>query len=198
MISKKTKYHWYIKNHPKYSGKFRLYQPMSDKIVDKFLENNKHITLLPNNLSNKQIIKEGLNVVFTVCGSVGSEFPFFLIPVVNASHNPHVAYNFNVTPKSKSEYLSTIKKLEKLRVNKNASKELREFYFMKNLLPDRNWLTGDYEKMLRSIKGFHNLQTSNIYNYWIKNFDNKKFLNLSSRFDKFIDSKDDRLQINHI
>ena len=73
-FSKSTNFDWYIKNHPKYSGKFKLYQPKSDNIVKKFLKENKHIKLLPNNLSNKQIIKEGLNIVLTVYGSVASNF----------------------------------------------------------------------------------------------------------------------------
>lgn len=196
-ISKKTNYQWYIKNHPTYKGKFQLYQPVSDRIVSEILKKNKHITLLPNNLSNGQIIKEGIDVVLTVCGTVGSEFPFFSIPVVNASHNPHVAYNFTVKPESIDDYSFVIKNLRKLKIRKNPLKELCEFYFMKNLLADRNWLTGDYDKMLKEINGFDNLQSVAFYSYWMKSFNRLKFINLCKRFDIFIASNDDRLQINH-
>ena len=150
-FSKSTNFDWYIKNHPKYSGKFKLYQPKSDNIVKKFLKENKHIKLLPNNLSNKQIIKEGLNIVLTVYGSVASEFPYYSIPVINASYNPHVAYKFSETPRTLKEYKEIIKNLKKIKINKNNIKELYEFYFMKNLLSDNNWLTGDYSKMIKKL-----------------------------------------------
>lgn len=196
-ISKQTNFDWYIKNHPKYSGKFKLTQPITDNIVKKFLKNNKQIKLLPNNLSNRQIIEEGVNVVLTVYGSVGSEFPFFSIPVVNAAYNPHISYNFTVTPKSFKQYTKTIKNLNNIKIKNDNFKELYEFYFMRSLLPDNNWLIGDYDKLIENIGGFDNLQSSNFYKYWIDNFDHKKFIKLCKRFDIFIKSNDDRLQTKH-
>ena len=68
---------------------------------------------------------------------------------------------------------------------------------MKNLLSDNNWLTGDYSKMIKKIGGYQNLQSYIFYKFWIKYFDNEKLVNLSKRFDIYLNSKDSRLQVNH-
>ena len=46
--------------------------------------------------SHKQIISEGINLALTVDGSIGLEYPYFGIPVINASKfNCHINYKFN-------------------------------------------------------------------------------------------------------
>ena len=52
--------------------------------------------------SDKQIFymqegeNEGINAGLTVHGTVGSEYPYFNVPIVNASkNNPHMMYDFN-------------------------------------------------------------------------------------------------------
>ena len=77
-LSKKTNYDWYIKCHPLYGGRYKIYQKFSNNIVNDFIKENNHIKLLPNNASNKQLIEEGINTVLTVYGTVASEFPFFV------------------------------------------------------------------------------------------------------------------------
>ncbi len=45
-------------------------------------------------------LKRGINAALTIHGTVGSEYPFFKIPVINASlNNSHIKYNFNLHPK---------------------------------------------------------------------------------------------------
>ena len=95
-ISKKTDYDWYIKNRPNYSGKFQIYQPNTENIINKFINNYPHIKKLSNNYPHNQIISEGVNCVLTTFGSVAVEYALFDIPVINASkNNPHCNYKFN-------------------------------------------------------------------------------------------------------
>ena len=62
-IAKKSNYDWYIKNHPTYGGRYKIYQKFTNDIVKDFVKKNNHIKLLPNNASNKQLIDEGINAV---------------------------------------------------------------------------------------------------------------------------------------
>jgi len=193
-IKKNTNYDWYIKNHPKYSGKYKIYQPYTDKIIEKFASENK-IKILPNNLSHLKIIKEGINLVLTVYGTVAMEYPYFGIPVINACRkNPHSAYNFSENPKTKKEYVSLIKNCKKLKVNKSAKKEIIQYYFMNNIIIDSQWLFEDYDKFLKKIGGYHNLRSIKFYEYWLEYSKNIDLNNIYLKFDKFIISKNSYLR----
>ena len=37
-ISKKTDYEWYIKNRPNHPGKFKIYQPMTENLINDFVK----------------------------------------------------------------------------------------------------------------------------------------------------------------
>ena len=101
-LSNKTDYDWYMKNRPNFSGKFQKYQPFTNAIIAKICKKYPKIKLLPNDYSHHQIINEKIDFVLTCYGSVGVEYPYFNIPVINASiNNPHINYNFNIHPKSK-------------------------------------------------------------------------------------------------
>ena len=101
-MSEKTEYQWYLKNRPNHPGKFTKYQPFTEKIIKDVCKKYKNIILLPNDYSHHQIIDEGINFVLTCYGSVGIEYAYFKIPVINASkNNPHINYNFNLNPKIK-------------------------------------------------------------------------------------------------
>ena len=57
-LSNKTNYDWYLKTHISFDGKFKLYQPNSNKIILDIIKKFPKITILPNNYSHRQIIKE--------------------------------------------------------------------------------------------------------------------------------------------
>ena len=60
--------------------------------------------------------------MLTVYGSVGLEYAYFNIPVINASiNNPHGNYNFNLNPQSIEEYEKLILSIKdiKISINKN-------------------------------------------------------------------------------
>mgnify|MGYP001401193609 CR=1 FL=1 len=173
-ISNNTNFDWYVKNHPSYSGKAQILQTRSNKVVKELLKDYPHIKLLPNNLSNRQIIEEGIDVVLTSHGTVASEFPFFSVPVINAAPNPHSGYTFSTTPRNIKQYKKLIKNLDKIKFKKKSKKEIYEYYFMSRILNHRNWLTGDFDGLIKSVGSFYNLQSNNFYKFWLEHLDHKK------------------------
>ena len=80
--------------------------------------------------------------------------------MINAgSLNVHCSYNFSITPKTKKEYEKIIFNLPKLKRSKNFKDEIIEYYFMRHILRDKNWIFDNYDRMLTNIKGYHKLQS---------------------------------------
>ena len=132
-MTNKTDYDWYIKTHPDYI-------PGTMEIIDKFVKRYPKFNLLPAESSHNQLLKEGIDTVFTVYGTIGCEYPLFNKLVINASmNNPHIAYKFNLHCKSVKDYEIAIKKLPKLikkfSINKN---KVYEYYYMQNLHDIKN------------------------------------------------------------
>ena len=85
-------------------------------------------------------MKEGIDVVLTVYGTIGCEYPlFFNKPVINASlNNPHIGYKFNYHSKSIKDY-EKIKNLPYLIKNFSINqKEVYEYYYMQHLYKYKN------------------------------------------------------------
>ena len=124
-LSKKYDYDWYIKFHPaQYDN--------NKKHFEYFREKYDKLILLPKQTNNSDILRERVDAVLTVYGSVGHEYPLFNIPVINASNQgPHKNYNFNYYPNSIRNYEKLIKNIKKLKINKNNIKnEISEYIFM--------------------------------------------------------------------
>ena len=97
-ISEKTDYDWYIKTHP-------YFLPENDEVLEEIVRKYPKFTLLPKETSHLQIIEDGIDFVLTVYGTIGSEYAALGIPAINASMcNQHIAYNFNIHPKTIQEY----------------------------------------------------------------------------------------------
>ena len=70
--------------------------------------------ILNPNYSHKQIISEGIDFVITQHGSVGYEYAYLGIPVINSSiNNPQISYKFNINPKSKLDFIKRVRNLKK-------------------------------------------------------------------------------------
>ena len=145
------------------------------EILAGFVSDNPNFELLPPELSHNQIVSEGIDLVLTVYGTIATEYPLFGIQVMNASaFNPHAAYDFSFTPRNREEYEFYLKNLDAIPPVRNQEK-IYEYYFMRHLLPLRNWLFPDDERF-RIETGFGlNPMTRNIYDYYLST-DNKKAL----------------------
>ena len=197
-ISNRTNYDWYLKTHINLDGKFKLYQPNSNKIIFSKFKKYKNIKILPNNYSHKQIISEKVDFVLTQHGSVGFEYPLFKIPVINSSYNnPQVGYKFNLNPKNIYEYERLLLNLKKIKQKKFKidKKKIYEFYFMRYLYIDRNWLFNDQDKMVKSIGGWDNMMNENFYEYSMKILNSKKISSLNVSFNNFLKSNYQSLNI---
>ena len=194
-MSKKTNYDWYIKTHIHYGGKFKIYQPHERDVVKKFIKDYPNFSIIPAKTTFPEIIFNKIDAFLTVNGTIGSELPYYGIPVINASlNNPHINYNFNIHPKNKMELEKIIKKFtqykKKIKINKN---EIFEHYFMKNIYYDKNWLFENHNKFITDI-GYQDQWSYKVYKYWIKKFSLKKHNELVLRIDKFINSNEYRFR----
>ena len=196
-ISKKTDYEWYIKNRPNFSGKFQIYQPQTEKVINDFIKKYPHIIKLPNNYPHNQIIDEGIDCALTVYGSVGLEYALFNIPVINANaNNTHCNYNFNFHPKNLKEYEDLILNFEKKNLEIENS-EIYEYYFMKHIYYTKNWLIKDLEYFMKYVGDYSSINSYKFYDYWIQNVTQKKESEIIQTIKNFIESKDHVINITH-
>ena len=79
-LSKKTNYDWYIKNHPTSLQK-------QTRFFNHFLKDKPEFELISSDVSHAQLIYEGISCVLTVHGTIGWEYAYNEIPVINASVN---------------------------------------------------------------------------------------------------------------
>ncbi|MDA7733635.1 hypothetical protein N8841_04020, partial [Candidatus Pelagibacter sp.] len=175
-----SRYDWYIKLHPS------DYDANKNKFKY-FLSKYKKFKLLPKNVSHNQLINDGINCVLTCYGSIGHEYPFFRIPVINAGHNPHIGYNFNFHPKTKKDYENLIDKIESLRVNKKYINEIYQFYMVRYFL--------DYN-LFPDIRNRNSLNNIEIFETFFLRYDKKNIEKIIDDYNGFIYSNERRLISN--
>ena len=106
MSSEFTKYDFLLKIHPsEYSKNLFHFAKLKKKYP--------RLKIIQPEVSNSDLVNnEGIDLVTTVYGSCGHEFPLLNIPVVNASDNgPHIGYNFNYNSKVKNTLILSKKQI---------------------------------------------------------------------------------------
>ena len=193
-LSNQNKYDWYLKQHTPQPGKYKIYQPEDIKIMKKIIKKYKNIKMLPSNYSHLQTIKEKIDVVLTVYGSVSYEFPFFNIPVICASKNVPFKFNkFSIIPKSKRDYKKKLQRLDRINYKKNED-DLLEYYFARFIYNDsRNWLF-DFKSLLKTFKTWDRIHHINLYKYYANNFNMHNFEKKKKLFLDFINSREYRIR----
>ena len=181
-ISKKTSYDWYIKSHPNFN-------PLTYDFLKKFVKQNKKFTLLPLNYGHKQILKEKIDFALTVYGTIGWEYAYKGVPVINASkNNPHFNYNFNINPGSVLEYKKILLNLKKIKIKINKS-HIEEYYFMAYIYHVVDWLFRDQLLLKKSLKNFNRSFLEHIYTKWVNNFSIIKHFDIIQSLNNFFESK---------
>jgi hypothetical protein len=182
-LSNHTDYEWYIKTHPGI-------EILDKKTIDDFVSRYKKIILIPNTTSHHQLIEEGINIVLTVYGSIGIEYAAKNITVINASlNNQHIAYDFNIHPKSKQELKNIILNINSY-VNLNLFPEdVYKCYYMKYLHSNFNIFFSDYESVVKKMGGYNFTFSSKIYDHWINYCTPNRQTRIELNLKKFILSK---------
>ena len=188
--TQKTNYEWYIKFHP---AEFET----NYKYIKYFAKKYPKFIILPNNVTNTQLIKEKINIILTVYGSIGHEYPLFGIPVVNASKTgPHKPFDFNIYPKNLSEYDRIIMNLNKVpKVKVNSIKRKLYIYYLMRYLTEYNLIDGFRDQL---IKLGANYSSSKIYDVFLKQFSKKKNDEILKVYTNFIDSKKFRIYADNL
>ena len=180
-FSKQTDYEWYIKTHPDF-------KPQTQKIINSFISKYKNFELLPSNTSHHQIIKEGINCVLTVHGTIAWEYAFFKIPVINASlNNPHINFNFSYHARNIIQYKKKFLNFEHLNLNFSKS-EIYKFYFMHYIYRNSDWMVEDLDKFILEIKGYKNISNLIFYKNFIKKTDKSRIKKIDHKIYKFLKS----------
>lgn len=179
-VSQETDYDWYLKQHPDP-------MPGTSEALNEILAFYPNIKVLPYDTSHHQLIHEGINFVLTAHGSIGHEYPYFNIPVINAAYNPHVAYNFNYHVKTLEEYKNVLLNLSDFDF-KILKEEIFEFYFMhyKYKLPD-DLMLPSYNKYLDDLTtdertGFEGSK------YFINNLTHNRHEEIINKIENYLDS----------
>ena len=182
-ISLQTNYDWYIKTHPDYN-------PLTLKVIKKFIKKFNKFNILPSNISHHQIIKEGIDFALTIYGTIAVEYAALGVCVINGSNNnPHNTYKFNKNPRNIKDYKKLLMNLceVKFKINMN---EPYQYYYMHNLHFKKSWLFYNYKKFEEEMGSYMSQFTYRVYKYYLDNFRFKEHRRIGLELKKFIDSKE--------
>ena len=171
------KYQWLIKIHPaKYEDNLGH--------MDFFLKKYPSFSLLPKSMTHNEILSKGIRCVLSSYGTIGHEYPYFGVPVINAGENRHSGYKFCINPKNFKEYNNLINNISKTKVPKNIDK-IYECYAMLNLVDFNLFDELDFsEKKLNSLY---------IFKHFFSKYDQKSINLIEKKYFNFINSKKRRL-----
>ncbi len=124
-----TDFEWYVKPHPN-SMTSEAKNVTNAAVIAELQRRYPKMILLDAAVSNRQLVEEGVSAMFTVHGTAGHELAYLGVPVVNAGDNLHVAYDFNLTPKTVEEYDALIARAGHLDRAGIRQDEVAEFYYM--------------------------------------------------------------------
>lgn len=191
-IAQQKDYSWYIKTHPDVQADL----PM---ILNEFAKQNSKFKILPSDTSHHQIIEEGINLCLTVFGTIAVEYSYLGVPVINASlNNPHVKYDFCITPEDVEEYESTLLNLNLNFLSLTNNKDsILEYYFIHNIYNLNSWLFSDYEAYIRDIGGILNCHSWRSFDYFANNENAYQINIIRSAIEEFLQQRSQYLSRKH-
>lgn len=145
-ISLETDYEWFIKPH-------RDYLPGTLETINQLIGKNRNIKLVDPEVSWLQLKEEGLTHVLTCYGSVGHELPALDISVINAGHNPHCSYKFNLNPGSIDRYRQILTSLNDSEIIIEDKECIFSFYYVHYfLMKQGGYIFDGYEDYAKYAK----------------------------------------------
>jgi len=157
-LTEKTDYDWYVKTHP---DSMAENEPVWRDLLLRFPK----FRMIPKETSFHQLADEGIRHVLSVYGSVGHELPLLGMTVINSGYNPHIGYNFNITPSTVAEYENVLLNLKNVSLEVDRD-EIYEFFYIHHFTTQLNIdLTFlDYFKEVEKAKELKN------ENYYFQSF----------------------------
>ena len=190
-LSLKTDYLWYFKLHPENTKKDFIY-------IKSILKKNKNIKIISHKKNQNEIIKMGIKFVLTCFGSIGYEYAYRGVTVVNAcKRNPHAGYSFTHTPKTINKFNQIILDLSKYKLNPSR-KSILEFFFMRRFYLRINWLKLNRASISKGFGWKKNIYRPEIYDFFFFFFDKTNHETIIKTCDNFIKSKDSKLKNYHL
>lgn len=199
-LSKETDYQWYIKDHPiQNKMKRSLANEKTSAFTKKLCKKYNNIVYIEPNTSHHQLIKEGIDVVLTVYGTICWEYAYFNIPVLTATLNsPFNMYKFNIHSKSKKNYLENLKNLSEIKKNYSRDiNEIYEYYFTHYLFHNNNNLLPFYDDFMDKYENWDLYYSHNFYNFFMEQCKLYSVEDIKQSFDKYINSYDIYSNLNH-
>lgn len=196
-ISHDVDYEWFIKTHPDARGSM-------PELVHDIAEQSNNWRILPTSTSHYEIFDLGIDLVLTVHGTIATEYPYFEIPVMNATkNNPHSAFDFSITPESREEYeylLSNLVKQKGVLKSKNVSDyqtAIDRYFFGRHILTLKSWIFEDYGTYLKDLGGWNNSMSKSVYRYYLSGTNQILKADQQYALNQFITSNDIRLERRH-
>lgn len=185
-LSEDLDYKWLVKCH-------RDYRVESLSILRRVCEKYPRLELINSEYSHNQLIEEGVDLVLTVYGTIGFEYAYRGIKVVNASlNNPHIGFSFNSNPSNKGEWIKEISQARKRSdYEKPSQEEVCLYYYLKHMHNKaRRWLCSSDDKDSRHTALLHleRLQRS---------MDDSSVLTHFDAYSNFVKSKDFKFGESH-
>lgn len=125
----------------------------SSNVLKLLLEKYPDLCLIPEGVSNKQLVRSGMACAVTIYGTVASEMAYMGVPTISCGDNPHVSFSFCHTAKSPEEYADLLRNYRSLRRDAALFKEEScSFYYMHALNYDeRDRALSDNASELRAL-----------------------------------------------
>jgi hypothetical protein len=179
-ISQQTNYDWYLKPHP---------DPLPGTLatIKSIVADYPQIKIIPYQSSVYQLAQEGLDFALTIYGSIGHEYPALGIQVINASYNPHIAYNFNWHAKTIKEYRNLLFNLPKLSKKINLQKIYEFYYLHYYYVPADDLILKSYRQSLTDLTNQERI-SSKMYQYFLNQFSQARHKKIIKNMEKFVDS----------
>ena len=190
-MSLSKKHNWLIKLHPsEYDDNV--------KKMGYFLNKYPSLKLVNKNTKNVDLLKK-IDVVLSVYGTVGREYPLFGIPVINASScGPHSGYKFNYHFDQIDSYHEAIINLENyIKDFKIDKKKIFEFYYLRYCLDFSFLFNSKYINEINENMRIKNMHPHSVSEIWLKDIENSVRLDIFDEVKKFIDSKQYRFTANN-
>ena len=145
-VALKTDYEWFIRPHPNA-------KKWNTEVLSELFLGIPSVTILSSEIPNSDLLEKDFSAVITVFGTVGSEWPLYGVPVINASSDhKHVNIPGNITPATKDEYVTIMHNLATYQFMENASEDSWcSYVFMKDIFMQNSFNTPFFRELVTEM-----------------------------------------------